>query len=271
MKRHLSVAVLLGAALLSSCDALKDTGPQDISATDVPSARIKFHNFSPSSVGVDFFAGNTKMSGVLTSACANPATDSLANVCATTGSESTTGTAYGVVASGGRYDAIPPGQYTLTARIAANPDVVSSVSQAIADGKYYSYFMSGLYNTTSKTAEAFVIEDPVPTGAMDFSAAKVRFVNAVSDGTGPFTLYVTNGETKLESPIGGAVAYKSGGAFVSVPQGTYSLSGRYTGSATSTISRTAVSFLAGHLYTITARGITATSSTLGFDYTENQP
>ena len=71
MNRHISVAVLLGAALLASCDALTDNGPQDITAP-VPSARVKFHNFSPSSVGVDFFANDTKMTAVLTSACGAP-------------------------------------------------------------------------------------------------------------------------------------------------------------------------------------------------------
>jgi len=270
MNRHKSMAVLLGAALLASCDMLKDNGPQDITGP-VPPARIKFHNFSPSSVGVNFYANDTKMTGVLTSACANPTTAADSTACATTGIESTTGTAYGGVASGGRYDAIAPGQYTLTARIAAKPDVVASVNQTIADGKYYSYFMSGVYNAGTKTAEAFVVEDPTPAGAIDYTVAKVRFVNAVSNGTGPLNLYVTNAETKAESPAGGAVEYKNASAFVSVPPGTYTLSARYTGSSTSTISRTAVSFLAGHVYTITSRGSTATSSTLGLDYTENQP
>lgn len=270
MNRHISVAVLLGAALLASCDALTDNGPQDITAP-VPSARVKFHNFSPSSVGVDFFANDTKMTAVLTSACGAPTTAADSTACSTNGIESTTGTKYGNVASGGRYDAISPGQYTLAAKIAAAPDVVSSVSEAIADGKYYSFFMSGPYNSSTKTAEAFVIEDPIPSGPIDYSVAKVRFVNAVSDGTGPLTLYVTDAETKVESPVGSAVAYKSGGDFVSFPQGTYSLAARYTGSSTNTISRTAVSFIAGHMYTITSRGSTATSSTLGLDYTETQP
>lgn len=268
--RHISVAVVLGAALLASCDALKDNGPQDITAP-VASARIKFHNFSPGSVGVDFFANDAKMTAVLTSACGAPATAADSTACSSTGIESTTGTKYGNAGSGGRYDAIAAGTYTLAARIAAAPDVVSSVSQAIADGKYYTFIMSGPYNTATKTAEAFVIEDPIPSGAIDYSVAKVRFVNAVSNGTGPLTLYATDAETKVESAIGGATAYKTGTDFVSVPQGTYSLAARYTGSSTNTISRSSVSFIAGHLYTIAARGTTATSSTLGLDYTENQP
>ena len=270
MHRHRSLAVLLCAAVLSSCNWFDDAGARDITAPITGSARIKFHNFSPSSVGVNFFANDQKMTAVQTSTCGSPTTAADSTACASTGIESTTGTSYGGVASGGRYDAIAPGQYTLAAKVAAKPDVVSTLSQTIADGKYYSYFMSGVYNTTSKTADAFVVEDPIPTGPADYTVAYVRLVNAVSDGTGPLTLYVTNAETKAETAIGSAVAYKAAGAFVAVPAGTYSLAVRYTGSATNVISRTGLAFLGGRVYTVTARGSTATSSTLGLDFTENQ-
>jgi hypothetical protein len=174
------------------------------------------------------------------------------------------------VPTGSHYDAIAPGQYALAAKIAAQSSVVSTLSQTVADGKYYSYFMSGVYNTTSKTAEAFIVEDPIPAGPADYTVANVRFVNAVSNGTGPLTLYVTNAETKAETAIGSAVAYKSAGAFVTVPVGTYSLAVRYSGSTTNVISRTGLAFLGGRVYTVTARGSTATTSTLGLDFTENQ-
>lgn len=269
MHRQLSLTVLLSAAVLSSCNWYDGTGVQDITAP-VPSARIKFHNFSPSSVGVNFYANDVKMTAVLTSACFRPATAADSTACATAGIESTTGTGYGGLGSGGLYDAIAPGQYTLAAKIAAKGDVVSTASQAIADGKYYSFFMSGVYNTTSNTAESFVVEDPIPTGAVDYSIAYVRLVDAVSNATGPLTLYATNAETKAETAIGGAVAYKNAGAFVSVPAGTYSLAARYGGSATNVISRTSASFVGGSVYTVTARGSTATTSTLFLDVTENQ-
>lgn len=270
MHRHRSVAVLLCAALLSSCDLFSDNGGvRDITAP-VPTARIKFHNFAPSSVGVNFFANDVKMTAVLTSICGSPATAADSLACSTSGIESTTGVAYGGVASGGRYDAIAAGQYALAAKIAAKDNVVSTLNQTIADGKYYSFFMSGVYNTTTNSAEAFVVEDPIPTGTVDYTVAYVRLVNAVSNGTGPLTLYVTNTETKAEAAVGGAVAYKAAGNFVTVPVGTYSLAGRYTGSSSNLISRTAVSFLGGRVYTITSRGSTATASTLAFDNTENQ-
>jgi hypothetical protein len=270
MYRLQSLAVLLCAALLCSCDLFGgDHGLRDITAP-IPSARIKFHNFSPSSVGVNFFANDQKMTAVLTSACTKPTTAADSLACSTTGKESATGVNYGGVASGGRYDAIAPGQYTLAAKPAAKDNVVASVSETIADGKYYSFFMSGIYNATASTADAFVVEDPIPAGPVDYTVAYVRLVNAVSNGTDNLNLYVTNTETSAESAVGGAVAYKAAGAFVTVPAGTYTLAVRYTGSSTNLISRTAVSFLGGSVYTITARGSTVTSSTLGLDYTENQ-
>lgn len=269
MHRHRSLAVLLCAAVLSSCNWFDDVGVRDI-AVPASSARIKFHNFSPSSVGVNFFANDQKLSAVLTGACGSPATAADSTSCATTGIESVNGTAYGGVASSGLYDAIAPGQYTLAAKVAAKGDVVSTISQAIADGKYYSFFMSGVYNTTTKTAEAFVVEDPIPAGPVDYTVANVRLVNAVSNATGPLTLYLTNAETKVETAIGSAVAYKSAGVFVTVPAGTYSFAARYPGSATNVITRTGLSLLGGRVYTITARGSTATASTLAFDFTENQ-
>jgi len=263
------MAVLLCAAMLSSCNWFDDTGVRDITAP-MPSSRIKFHNFAPSSVGVNFYANDTKMTAVLTSACGSPTTAADSTACSTTGIESATGVNFGSLGSGGLYDAIAPGQYTLTARVAGKPDVVATAAQAIADGKYYSFFMSGVYNTTTKTADAFVVEDPIPTGPVDYTVAYVRLVNAVSDGVGPLTLYITNAETKAEAAVGGPVAYKTAGAFVAVPAGTYSLAARYSGSSTNVLSRTSASFIGGRVYSVTARGSTVTTSTLALDVTENQ-
>lgn len=40
-----------------------------------------------------------------------------------------------------------------------NPSGLSSVNTTIEDGKYYSFYMSGIYNTTAKNVEGFVVED----------------------------------------------------------------------------------------------------------------
>lgn len=228
------LAALLFAAALSSCDK---NAVQDITGV-VPASRIKFFNFGVNAPGVNFYANETKMTAV-TSA---------------TGIESTTGTVYGGVGAGGFYSGIAAGQYTLRGRIAAATDkdlVVSNVDAPIADGKFYSFYQSGFYNTTAKTVEAFVVEDAIP--AIDLTVAYVRFVNAISNSSA-MVLNAKNTTTAVVAPVGAAVAYKAGGAFTAVPGGVYDLSTRVTGAATDAIVRTAVSLSAGKVYTIAARG-----------------
>ena len=268
MNRYRLIPVLLGTALLAACD-LSGSAVQAITAP-APSARIKFHNFSPNAVGVNFYGNGAKLTGIASSACAAPATAADSTACTSTGEESTIGTTYGQVASGGLYDGVTPGQYTLAARIAADSTTVATGSRAIADGKYYSFFMSGPYDPVAKTAASFIIEDDIP--ANRDTMAYVRLVDAVSDGTGPLTLYITRTDTtKAVTAVGSGVAYKNAGAFTAVAPGAYTVAVKYA-SGTTLISRTsAVSMLSGHVYTITAYGTTATSSTLALDFTENQP
>ncbi|GDX87834.1 hypothetical protein LBMAG44_17470 [Gemmatimonadota bacterium] len=236
------LAVLLGAIALSACG---DNAVQVITKP-APSARVKFFNFGVNAPGVNFYANAAKITAVSS----------------TTGIESTTGTIYGGVGSGGYYAGIDPGQYTFTGKIAAAVDkdlTVSTVTSTIASGKAYSVFLSGFYDAAGKTVEGFVVEDPLP--AMDYNVAYVRFVNAISNSNA-MTLYAKNTTTLAEVPLGAAVAYKGAGAFVSVPVAVYDLGARVAGASANTISRTAVSFVAGRVYTVGARGdITITSTT----------
>jgi hypothetical protein len=197
--------------------------------------------------GVNFYANDTKIT----------ATSS------TTGAESSTGTVYGGVGNSALYSGIAPGQYTISGRMsAAGPDKdvpVSASPVTLVDGKSYSYYLSGFYNTTTKTVESFIVEDDLP--AIDFNTTYVRFVNALSNAS-PMTLYAKNTTSGTETAIGGEIAYKNAGAFVSIPGGTYDLSTRYAGTSTDAISRTGVAFVPGKVYTVSARGdITITSTT----------
>jgi uncharacterized protein DUF4397 len=170
--------------------------------------------------------------------------------------------AYGGVGLAGLYSALAPGQYTFTGRIAAATDKnlpISNVATALTDGKYYSFYQSGFYDATGKTVEAFVVEDPLPA-TIDYSVAYVRFVHAISNAL-PMTLYAKTA-TAAEVSVGAEVAYKGAGAFTSLPPGAYDLSTRYAGLTTNALTRPAVSFVAGRVYTITARGdITVAPST----------
>lgn len=243
MRLYKAVVALLAAVVVASCDknAVQDiTGPID-------SARIKFFNFGVNAPSVNFYANTTKMTAT-TSA---------------TGAEATTGVSYGSVGSGGLYASIAPGQYAFTGKIAATVDkdlAVATINGTVADGKSYSLYLSGFYSTANKSVEGFIVEDAYPA-TIDFNVAYVRFVNAISNAN-PMTLYAKSSTTATETAIGGAIAYKAGGAFVSIPGGSYDLSTRYAGSSTNAITRTAVSFSAGRVYTISARGdITITSTT----------
>ena len=159
------------------------------------------------------------------------------------------------MSAGGAYSVIAPGQYTLTGRIAAATDKdlpIATVARTIEDGKFYSYYMSGIYNTTTKTSDAFVVEDPLVLPP-NFGAATVRLVHAISNAN-PMTLYARDTVTRIEVAVGGEVAYKGAGTFTTIPAGVYDLSTRYTGTATNVLTRPAVVFAGGRVYTITARG-----------------
>ena len=183
MNRSRSIAALLGIALLSACG---DSAVQKITSS-APGSQIKFFNFGVCGTtqttttscmpGVNFYANDTKMTAISS----------------TSGSESSTGTNYGGVGNNGIYSGIAPGQYTISGRISAagtDKDVpVSNSPVTLEDGKSYTYYLSGFYNTTSKTVDSFIIEDALP--AVDLSATYVRFVNAIANAN-PMTLYAKN-------------------------------------------------------------------------------
>lgn len=249
MHTHTRIAAaLLCAAAASACgkDAVREiTGP-------VPGSQIKFFNFGLNSPGVNFYANDKKMTAIGSA----------------TSIEATTGTTYGNAGAGGLYTAIAPGQYTITGRIAAATDkdlAVATLPTTLETGKFYSFYESGFYNSAAKTIDSFILEDQFPK-TLDYTKANVRFVNAISNGTAPLVLYLTNVDTTLHAPVltvgGAGVAYKTGSAFTPIPEGGYDLRARYAGDTTTKILREGVGFSGGRSYTITARGdITVTSTT----------
>lgn len=238
-----TLALACCAVAIAACDG---DGVQDITGTR-PESRIKFFNFGVNAPAVHFYAGDAKVTAT-TSA---------------TGIESTGGVAFGGVGSGGLYSLLDPGQYSFTGRIMAATDKglpIATVTGDLARGKAYSLYISGFYNTTTKQAEGFIVEDNFPE-EFDFSVAYVRFVNAISNAN-PMRLVLTDATTNATVPAGDAVAYKAAGAFVAVPPAQYNLATLYAGGTTNVITRTGVAFAGGRIYTITARGdITVVSTT----------
>ena len=245
MKRYLSLAVLLSAAAITACN-YDQNAVQDITGP-LPASKVMFFNFGMGSPSVNFYANDTKMTAVLS----------------TSGAEATTGVAYGGVGAGGLYSGIAPGSYSLSGKIAATTDkdlAVSTLATTLEAGKNYSFYQSGVYNTATKKVDSFIVEDPFPA-TIDFSTSVVRFVNAIYNSS-PMTLYAKNRATGVETAVGSSVGYKTGGAFTPVPEAVYDLSTRVAGSSANAIARTSVSFEAGKVYTIGARGdMTVTGST----------
>lgn len=248
MNRTRALAAILCVVALAAVSACDENAVQEITGPEA-GARIKFHNFGVNAPGVNFYANDVKMTAISS----------------TTGIESTTGVIYGGVGSAGLYGSIAPGTYTLTGKIAAAVDkdlVIATQAGVIENGKAYSYYMTGFYNTVAKTSDGFLVEDTfAPT--IDFTVAYVRFVNTISNAN-PMQLIATSTTTAtLVDTIGGVIAYKGAGAFEAVVPGVYNLATRYAATATNAIVRTSVSFVAGRAYTIGARGdITVVSTTL---------
>lgn len=238
MTRLASCAALVGTLVLASCDK---RAMQQIAGPVPVGAAVKFFNFGVGSPGVNFYADAAKVTAISSA----------------TGRESTNGVTYGGAASGGYYSAVAAGPRTLSGRLAADTThpVVSSLATTLETGKAYSFYQSGIYDATAKTVDAFIVEDAFAP-QIDYSGASVRFVNAIFNAN-PLVLYATKTappDSGAVFTIGTAVAYKGAGAFTTLPDGTYNLAARYVDSTANKLSRTGVSFLAGRVYTITARG-----------------
>jgi len=258
MTRIRLITALLGAAVLASCS--KD-GVQSITEPTA-GAYIKFYNFGVNAPSVNFFANDTKLTAISSTSC-TPPSNPPNPACTSTGIESTNGTAYGSVGNGGLYSSIAPADYTFSGRISAATDnglSVAKLTSTLAAGKYYSLYLSGFYNTSTKTVDAFIVEDPF-SDDIDFTKSNVRFVNAISNSN-PLTLYALNPALGDSVLIGSSIAYKSAGPFVAVPGAVYNLTARLAGSNTAVMVLNAVSFSPNHTYTVSARGdITVVSTT----------
>lgn len=251
------------AALACLAAACGDKGPQSITEA-APGAYVKFFNFGVNVPNVNFYANDAKITAVSSTSCTPLPAPPADSTCRSRGAESTSGTAPGGAAAGGFYVGVASGAYTFTGRITAATDngvAVATVPLTVADGKSYSLYLSGVYNTATKQVEAFVVEDPIPA-AVSSDTTYFRFVNAIPNA-GPLVLYFKSQLSGVEVQASAPTAYKAAGNFVAVPGGGLAdLVVRNAGATAAAISRTGVSFAPGRVYTITARGdITVTSST----------
>ncbi len=254
------LTVLLGAVALSACEKNAVT---DITTPVGGGAFVRFQNYSVSAPGVNFYANDQKVTAVSATTCTPPTNP----LCSTTGIESTTGVNYGASANGGNYSILSPGQYTLSSRIAATVDngrAVSSVSTALADGKFYSYIVSGIYNSATKTSDAFIIEDALPT-TFDYTKAYLRIVNASVNAPSISVTSKLQGTTTVV-PIATSVQYKSASPIITVEPGLTDVT--ITAPGQPPVTFLALNMAGGHVFTLALRGdatsTTATGLTLSF-------
>ena len=265
MTRLRTAALLLGVTLLAACEK---GGPQEILGT-LPGARVRFFHFGLNAPNVNFYAGETKLTAISATGCTPPTNPA----CTSTGLESTIGTAYGAAGSSGLYSAIEPGQYVLSGRIAAATDkdfTIARVTQSLDAGKAYSFYLSGPYNTATKSSDAFVLEDAFPAEP-DYNVVTIRFVNAIANSQ-PMQLLIKSATRGTETPVGAAVPYKGATAFVTLNandvniwgqnEGSWELVVRAPGGTSVHFNRTGVGFGRGRVYTVAARGdMTVTGTT----------
>ncbi|MBC6110710.1 DUF4397 domain-containing protein [Pedobacter fastidiosus] len=238
-RKHILLAVLLLSTIIFSC---KKNAVQNIAEPINGGAQLKYFNFALNAPIINFYANETKVSAASS----------------TTGVESATaGVAYAAVyPSTNAYSIIPAGTYDFMAKrpstATVDPNVViATLNKQVADGKNYSIYLSGLYNTTTKKTDAFIIDDVLPP--IDSSTAYVRLVHACYNANA-FDLIMKNTTTSVETLVGTNVAYKTASNFTKIPQGVYDLILRYTGTPTNIVIRTAVSVIKSNTYSFSLRG-----------------
>ena len=244
MKNFRIHAALICLAAFAACDK---NAIQDIT-TPATGAFIRFQNYAVAAPGVNFYANDQKLTAINSPNC-TPVADPK---CSTTGIESTTGVAYGASANGANYSMLAPGQYTFTGRIAAATDngmAISSANMTLADGKFYTYFTSGIYDATSKKSDAFILEDALPT-SFDYTKAYIRLVNASSNAPTISATSTPQGTTTVV-PLASNVTYKSASSFVTLTPGLTDITITF-GDVPTTFK--GFNLLGGHVLTVTLRG-----------------
>lgn len=265
--KKLNICTAIVLLSVSTFFACKKDGVKEIATTTTEgNALIKFFNFGVNSPSLNFYANDAKISAISS----------------VTGSEALTGLAYGSVFPSTNYNLLAGGTYSFkgivpSAALTNGGVTVATLPATITNGKFYSIYTCGIYNATTKTTDAFLVEDKIPDASA--TSASVRFVNTISNGTTGFDLVIKNTTTLTEQVVAKNVAYKTASEFVPVPNGVYEVCARYANGTSNIITRngtSVVSFVLGRTYTISSRGdMTVTGTTAVnrpfLDNTSNRP
>lgn len=255
MKNKLRVLILgIVALALYSCEK---NAFQVIDTKEFNGPFLRGYNFAPSGPTVNVYVNDVKVTAIGS----------------TTGKEATTGIgAYGVFPTTNSYvNLASKGNVTVKSIIPStattNPGVVTStINGDLQEGKYYSFFTCGLYNTTDKTTSSVILEDKIP--ALDTAAAYLRFINLVPNAPNGYDLVITNRATSQVINLSPTLAFKAASEFIKVPAGIYDLRASSVGGTV--INRTELTVSKSYVYSLITRGTAATASTLAIDMTRNR-
>lgn len=257
--RH-SFLALTGALLLAACEK---NAVQDLTGTK-PEAELLFYNSAVGAPAVHFYAGDTKLTSTFTGGCtaaANPPVTANDSACVARGVPSTGGIGYGGTSAGTNYTGVPAGPHTITGRITATTDnglAVFTLPITAEPGKRYSVFQSGIYNTTTKQADGFIVEDVFPA-QFDWTTSYVRVVNASSNA--PAITVTLTPATGSPVTLASGVAYKSASPFTKVAPGSYTIAVQQDGAASPRFTIPNTGFQPGFVYTLSLRGDWTVTST----------
>lgn len=221
---------------------------------------FRVYNFAVSGPQINVYVNDVKVSAIGS----------------TTGKESASGiAAYGIFPGTNSYVNIKNnGNITIKAmtpvNATTNPGVVTTTATSnFENGKFYSFFTTGVYNTTDKTTSSFVVEDVLP--AIDINFAYLRVVNTVANAANGFDLKLTNKATGEVIVISTAIPFQSASQFVKIPDGIYNIAATSVNTPTNyVINRLDLTVAKGLVYTLAPRGSATTTSTLAIDMTRNR-
>lgn len=256
MKKYIYLLCTAIVLMYSSCDK------NAFQVIDAPPTGPNFrvYNFAVNGPQINVYVNDVKVSAIGS----------------TTGKESASGiAAYGLFPTTNSYVNIQnQGDVVIKAKTpvnaTTNPGVeTTSATSKFENGKYYSFFTTGIFNATAKTTSSFVIEDKLPP--IDITTAYIRLVNTVPNAPNGFNLRITNKATGEVITISNPLPFQSASEFVKVPDGVYNLTATSTNTPASfVINRLDLTVSKGFVYTLATRGTVLTASTLAIDMTRNR-
>jgi hypothetical protein len=259
MKKIFNILILsLIAVAFYACE--KNTF-QVIDTKEFNGPFLRGYNFAASGPTVNVYVNDVKVTAIGS----------------TTGKEATAGiAAYGVFPTTNSYvNLTSNGTVTVKSVVPStattNPGVVTAtLNSDLQQGKYYSFFTAGVYNSTTKTTDAVILEDKIP--ALDTAAAYIRFVNLVPNQPNGYNLVITNRATLQSINISPTILFKAATDFVKVPAGIYDLRATTVNAGVSTfINRTELTVSKSYVYSLITKGTGAASpNNYAIDMTRNR-